>query len=887
MARFSAIVSDSSDDERDVARTAHTASKSRPPLSRHDEPDEDAATSGEEDEDEEGGQESDAQTSDGTSSDMKEGELVVSRKRPPPSDALVEATDGGYRSSHGLGAHRRPHSPTSSESDDEMQVQYGDSTITPWARHVGVDAQKMHVMQTSLFHMPQEAALLKDMNRPNRPRFQLSSSVARKHSRDSDGDGLRVDSRERSSFAHDIDPSPIRPTRKFSRVDIADSAVLGTEGAIVDAGLASGRSFQVSWGPRASLAHLGQLCGPHGETSVSANSSTVSVTSIPLIPHSQQEASSRLSTLLQHHLTHTPITSDQDGVPFADPSSALSFGSFASLYPTPDRSYDASLFRLGSALFDEIKVRLGRDITIDISNRITSIRRKAALSSWLEEAVSSTVEADLHERPPSRSGAHMFTLLSGNQVDKACDVAMDSGNVKIATLISQAPGDFESKADIQEQLEIWREQRIDVHMDEDIRKIYALLAGSLDVLEGSKGGNLEQCPDVDLLKGLDWKRVFGLHLWFSEPLDSSISQVYESYQRTLEEQSPRISPPRPWYTENQQTPPFKLPAPAPPDGLFSLIRLFAEPACSLSQILTPLSFSPYPGDHSLLWHLYIIISRSMRIRDFSDRAHLGAWQSSSELNGDDISYEGHSPSADILASSYSQQLEQLGMLQEAVFVLLHIEGSAGREKAIRDLLSRSADKLDDWTTQGLLGSLRIPKAWINEAKALYAIYQGQVFDAYTLYMEAGLHQAAHDLAIADLAPEAVIRHDLELLRSLFGKMESRPINGWAQRGKALLDYANALVRIPELHAAMTERAVPDTLQEQELDQFSRSIPRLIGVLPAIFPSTANIQHRVAVSEMASRLTTALDSIRPLALVSVSVDPLKVVCYTCTYSGPID
>jgi hypothetical protein len=41
-----------------------------------------------------------------------------------------------------------------------------------------------------------------------------------------------------------------------------------------------------------------------------------------------------------------------------------------------------------------------------------------------------------------------------------------------------------------------------------------------------------------------------------------------------------------------------------------------------------------------------------------------------------------------------------------------------REKAIRDLLLRSAPKLDDWMTRGMAGSLKIPLSWINEAKVI-------------------------------------------------------------------------------------------------------------------------------------------------------------------------
>lgn len=103
---------------------------------------------------------------------------------------------------------------------------------------------------------------------------------------------------------------------------------------------------------------------------------------------------------------------------------------------------------------------------------------------------------------------------------------------------------------------------------------------------------------------------------------------------------------------------------------------------------------------------------------------------------------------------------------------------------------------------GILGSLKIPLAWVNDAKvctpcmflisvgsytlpqALYAISQGKVFEAYELYMAAGLYQSAHDLAVVELAPEAVIRQDLVFLTSLFERMTSYPIDGWHLKGKA-------------------------------------------------------------------------------------------------------
>ena len=74
----------------------------------------------------------------------------------------------------------------------------GDPTIIPWAREIGVDPQKMHVMQTSLFRMPEEERALKALNepQPRRKLLQLKSALTRKHSRDSEGEGLRADSRQ-------------------------------------------------------------------------------------------------------------------------------------------------------------------------------------------------------------------------------------------------------------------------------------------------------------------------------------------------------------------------------------------------------------------------------------------------------------------------------------------------------------------------------------------------------------------------------------------------------------------------------------------------------------------------------------------------------------------
>jgi len=123
-----------------------------------------------------------------------------------------------------------------------------------------------------------------------------------------------------------------------------------------------------------------------------------------------------------------------------------------------------------------------------------------------------------------------------------------------------------------------------------------------------------------------------------------------------------------------------------------------------------------------------------------------------------------------------------------------------RKAAIKNLLNRCAPGLSDWTVRGLVGSLKIPLAWVNEAKvrsnkplmaylltplhqAIYAFSENRVYEAFDLYVSASLWNAAHDLAVLELAPDAIVRQDHELLRTIFTRLSGHPIDGWHLRGK--------------------------------------------------------------------------------------------------------
>ncbi|KZV72700.1 hypothetical protein PENSPDRAFT_575693 [Peniophora sp. CONT] len=812
-----------------------------------------------EEEDVEEDEEEDAEMTDNSGSEedshMDEDELEHSPvRRRRDRQALVKGPDGEYYQQHELDGSDDDDDESYSEGSSVNDSMRRSTSVPTWAQQVGVDAQKAHVMQASLFRVPEESEALRRLD-AQIPSKQLSLAPAQARAGTVDmEDGLMPAPYPEPTFYH--------PSRAYARVDLASSSTNTANGSFVDAGLAFGRSFRASWGPGGSLVHLGKICTPQSRPNVSANSSTLTKTQVPLTLASDDE-DGLTSKLLQLHLSKSPIVIGSDGIPTADPSPTLDFASFASLFPSTDHSFEAQLFRLGHALFDELDLGLGESVDVPVMERIHGVRRKAALSAWLEDAVAPAVEGELRRLPAEAAAARAFSFLSGHQVEEACEAALINGDVRLATLIAQAGGDDESKADIGEQLDVWRIDRVDVHIPEDTRRIYGLLAGEVDRLEGSDGTGIEKCADVLIARGLDWKRTLGLHLWYSKPLEASIAEVFDAYDGHREAHPERTAAPKPWYlAETTSTPaPWNPPRDtALDDALYNLIRLYADPQFTLSSLMTPHSFGPSPVDYALPWHLYIILSRCLRARDFTDRDEPTDVDAMSQGEDEDERVEGHSPSADILASSYAHQLEQAGLIQEAAFVLLHIESSVGREKAVKDLLARSAPLLDDWVMRGLAGSLKIPLAWVNEAKGMYCYSQGDVWEAYELYMQAGIYGAAHDIAVLELAPEAVIRDDLELISSLFTRIAGHAVEGWHLRGKAYLDYVDILTKLPELRQQVLDpNAVADAAQAAEMEDLVRSIPRLIGILPDVLRDREDPRHNVALAEMVDSLTHELDA----------------------------
>lgn len=114
-----------------------------------------------------------------------------------------------------------------------------------WVEQLDLEPHRVHVMQTSLFRVPELAKT--QLN--DTPNFL-------KHQRSQDTYPALKKVPPLVSFA---EPRLQPPPRKYLRVSASASISAGQENIYIDAGLAFGRSFRVGWGPRDKLAHVGEL----------------------------------------------------------------------------------------------------------------------------------------------------------------------------------------------------------------------------------------------------------------------------------------------------------------------------------------------------------------------------------------------------------------------------------------------------------------------------------------------------------------------------------------------------------------------------------------------------------------------------------------------------
>ncbi|KAK9831684.1 hypothetical protein WJX74_006108 [Apatococcus lobatus] len=364
---------------------------------------------------------------------------------------------------------------------------------------------------------------------------------------------------------------------------------------------------------------------------------------------------------------------------------------------------------------------------LELDHEQLQSKRRARLSHWLQEAVCVECREGLRHAPSIFS--KLAQLLSGHQLHAATALAAASGNVRLATQISQAGQRVQAGVEAGQQLDLWTERDCIAHIPAELQCIYRLLQGHAD--------------EVTFDLGLDWRRAFGLHLWFKTPTIAPFSAALDSY---VESTSSGYAPhPLPLHKELV---PGGMPSDDKPmDVHFELLCLAqveweangsaAGSETNLERLLLPSGMRPDRLDVALSWHLHSLLAAIHALPP-----NAAAYQVS------------------VLHTAFIAQLDVVGVRpQWQLYVAQHLpDGSAGfqgqRTQLLQELLLLHGPTFarDPKACESLVDKLGIPKAWLAASLAICSRYSWQPEEEYGHLIEAGDIAAAHELLAQRIAP---------------------------------------------------------------------------------------------------------------------------------------
>ncbi|CAI8057887.1 Nuclear pore complex protein Nup98-Nup96 [Geodia barretti] len=477
-----------------------------------------------------------------------------------------------------------------------------------------------------------------------------------------------------------------------SLVPMSDSLVCGRTRLAADAGLFLGRSFRVGWGPNWTLSHSGSsISGTrHGNGTHSLQVVVEKVSPTPfMINAPPQRISPFFEPYLASQLEHSDVKFDSDSsIPrFHPKEGACLLHGFDALsrHLPPSRDGDGLaqrqmqlLWGLAMALWGELEGASENPALADQTSYVHRLARRKAVTRWLMQAAASTVEKEVSASGDTDSeylGA-LLSLVSGRQIAGACHLAHRHGDHKLALLLGQITGgkpNFRRLA--YEQLDLWRRLGVQEHISCPRLCLYALLAGLMvwDRDEEGEGGE-----GVNVCRGLDWKRVFGLHLWYSCSPTARVAEAVAQFTRAFSDEGCYTLPPVPAYMEMKGAgfvpPTFGNYDDLTLDSCFHLLRLYCARDHSLERSLDPATSVPFHLDYRISWHLWSVLHSLYY-------THL------------------HASSLSLLHLSFSSQLESVGLWHWAVFVLLHLPLPAAREESVRAVMMRGCSASEEMTDE--------------------------------------------------------------------------------------------------------------------------------------------------------------------------------------------
>jgi nuclear pore complex protein Nup98-Nup96 len=527
------------------------------------------------------------------------------------------------------------------------------------------------------------------------------------------------------------------------------------------------------------------IVGEHNDVRFAklSGSAQVSSSQARAIPSINGPKTTPSPTLLEQQ-NCTDISYEQGDVPRAVTDDDFEFIQFAEVVSldTPAGRMEQRAWELAHILFDT-----HRDIPSSLSGSEKDMYllrlRKDKVSEFWKKVVRNDVQ--LHVARAGSVEEKAFAYLTGGLVEEACNALIEGKNFHLATLVAQIGCDKKFRESMSTQLESWRALNNLAEFEDSIRAIYELLAGNTCVCEGQTAAGTENVTATFSFAtrfDLDWRRSFGLRLWYGIDPKQDVAEAVLKYLEDLKDGSEEVKP-VPWFIEQKAATGWKDEAAnTREDLLWSLLQLYGGDSFDLAAAFAPESVSGNPLDARLSFQL-ITLFQAQKVGVAAD---LGP------------------ATIDALASTYAADLAATIetrpiALTSAVWVLLHLSDANARQSAVHALLDQHAALLEPRESKIFAGlrDLRIPDKWMYLSKALYAraVLQDPVAEAQNL-LEAGEWAQAHDVVCRTVGPLAVIENDSDQLRELLGGLHdpvrkgkgNKYLDAWAKGAGIYYDF---------------------------------------------------------------------------------------------------
>ncbi|KAH7068610.1 nuclear protein 96-domain-containing protein [Paraphoma chrysanthemicola] len=572
---------------------------------------------------------------------------------------------------------------------------------------------------------------------------------------------------------------------------------------------------------------------------------------------------------------------DPIGMEFSDMAKAVAIDTAAGVH-------EQHAWQLLSLLFDNPD-----RLPDEVGKQNASLYMKEQLSDFWKTLVWD--DAQKHAQQASSAEEKAIAHLSCNNIADACHSLLGGLDLRLATMVAQIGGDDTMRQSLVTQIEEWRRLDVLSEMQDSHRALYELLSGNCAQSEGKNGSGLENKAatfGISSRFALDWRRAFGLRLWYGimagEAIELAVAQFADAIKMGFEDVKPV-----PWFVEagvdmgwnNNQ-------AEDREDLLWGILKLYAasklELDANIEDVLAPENVSGHPLNARLAFQLFHLFKSRLEdeneddlrqvgmptVRGQEGGEHRSSFMSSTVSRGDQDA-QAESPLVELgdkLTLTYAASLHTPEHWTTAIWVYCHLSSQAMREHYIKSLVNQFSSTYsleeDDATYTYLRQQLSVPVTWLHSAAALQAKTDGDALRQATHLIQAEELEEAHEVLCRKVGPDAIISRDYDPLRELMGGFlpspansptsdrasfasaraltrRKEPVQGWAQGGQIYFDYIELL----DLTGQRSTYRVDEDLNER-IQELLLKLQRALEIASRDRLASCGLEERVALMEIA-------------------------------------